>query len=117
MNKWLNVGFEVTAENKGEVYVSNTGKKYTITGTTKNQISIETDKGHIIDLRGVTCPLNFVKAKIELEKLNIGDVLEVFLDEGEPVQNVPASFAEQGQQVLEIKSIGDCCNVKVQRKK
>ena len=43
--------------------------------------SIETDKAknHIIDLRGVACPLNFVKAKIELEKLKIGDILEVLL--------------------------------------
>jgi sulfite reductase (ferredoxin) len=85
----------------------------------KASISIETDKAknHIIDLRGVMCPLNFVKAKIELEKLRIGDILEVLLDEGEPVQNVPSSFTEQGQQVLEIKSVGDYHNVKVQRKK
>lgn len=71
----------------------------------------------IIDLRGVACPLNFVKAKLELEKLQVGDILEVLLDEGEPVRNVPASFAEQGQQVLDIKNIGDHCCVKVRRKK
>jgi sulfite reductase (ferredoxin) len=81
--------------------------------------SVETDetKNHIIDLRGVACPLNFVKAKLELEKLGAGDVLEVLLDEGEPVRNAPASFAEQGQEILEIKSIGDYYCVKVRRKK
>ncbi len=72
-------------------------------------------KDHIIDLRGVPCPLNFIKAKLELEKVKVGDVLEVLLDEGEPVQNAPASFAEQGQEVMEIKKIDDHCCVKVRR--
>jgi sulfite reductase (ferredoxin) len=72
---------------------------------------------HIIDLRGVECPLNFVKAKVELEKIEAGAILEVLLDEGEPVRNVPASFAEQGQEVMEVKDLGDHFCVKVRRKK
>jgi len=72
---------------------------------------------NVIDLRGVACPLNFVKAKLELEKLKVGDVLEVLLDEGEPVRNAPASFAEQGHEVLEVKNVGDYYRVKVRRKK
>jgi len=72
-------------------------------------------KNNTIDLRGVACPLNFVKAKLELEKLKIGDTLEVLLDEGEPVRNAPASFAEQGQEVLEIKNVEDYYCVKVRR--
>jgi sulfite reductase (ferredoxin) len=81
--------------------------------------SVETDetKENVIDLRGVVCPLNFVKAKLELEKLEIGDILEVLLDEGEPVRNAPASFAEQGQEVLEVKNVGDHYGVMVRRKK
>ncbi|MHC4721572.1 MAG: sulfurtransferase TusA family protein [Planctomycetota bacterium] len=71
---------------------------------------------HIIDLRGVTCPLNFVKAKIALEKIPVGQVLEVLLDEGEPVRNVPESFNEQGQEIVEIKNNGDHFCVKVHRK-
>jgi sulfite reductase (ferredoxin) len=75
------------------------------------------EERHIIDLRSVACPLNFVKAKLELEKLQIGAVLEVLLDEGEPVRNVPASFAEQGQEVLEVTDIGDYFCAKVRRSK
>ncbi|MFC1781729.1 sulfurtransferase TusA family protein, partial [Planctomycetota bacterium] len=80
---------------------------------------VETDKtkSHTINLRGIACPLNFVKAKLELEKIEIGDILEILLDKGEPVLNVPASFAEQGQEVLEVKNIGDHYCVNVQRKK
>lgn len=72
---------------------------------------------HTVDLRGVACPLNFVKAKIALEKLPVGEVLEVLLDEGEPIKNVPASFADQGQDVLDVTSFGGHFCVKVRRKR
>ncbi|MHC4463213.1 MAG: sulfurtransferase TusA family protein [Planctomycetota bacterium] len=74
-------------------------------------------KTHLIDLRGVACPLNFVKAKLELETIPVGEILEVLLDEGEPVRNAPASFVEQGQEVIEVKNKGDHFCVKVRRKK
>ena len=83
----------------------------------KTNVENKEAKNHIIDLRGVACPLNFVKAKLELEKLEIGDILEILLDEGEPVRNAPASFAEQGQEVLEVKNVEDYYCVKVRRKK
>lgn len=83
----------------------------------KNNVNKENTENHIIDLQGVVCPLNFVKAKLELEKLSVGEILEVLLDEGEPVENVPASFADQGQEVLEVKNVGDHYCVKVRRKK
>ncbi|MBL7188743.1 MAG: sulfurtransferase TusA family protein [Phycisphaerae bacterium] len=75
------------------------------------------EKTHTADLRGVACPLNFVKAKLELEKIEVGAVLDVLLDEGESVRNVPASFAGQGQEVVEVKESGDHFHVKVRRKK
>ncbi len=74
-------------------------------------------KKHIIDLRGVTCPLNFVKAKLELERVETGSILEILLDEGEPVRNVPDSFIQQGQEILEVKNIGEHFCVKVRRQK
>ena len=38
-----------------------------------------------IDLRGVSCPTNFVKAKLALEMIDTGEVVEFLLDDGEPV--------------------------------
>jgi sulfite reductase (ferredoxin) len=78
--------------------------------------TLTTTKIHTADLRGVICPLNFVKAKIALEKLNPGEILEILLDEGEPVRNVPASFQDQGQDVLEVKKIDGHFCVKVRRR-
>ena len=42
--------------------------------------------------------MNFVKAKLALEKIAVGEILEVLLDDGEPIQNVPSSF-EKGWKV------------------
>jgi sulfite reductase (ferredoxin) len=70
-----------------------------------------------IDLRGVGCPVNFVKAKVALEKIPVGGTLEVLLDDGEPVRNVPASFSEQGQEVVDIRPADDHFRVSVRRKK
>jgi sulfite reductase (ferredoxin) len=75
----------------------------------------EEAKNYVADLRGVACPLNFVKAKLELEKIDIGEVLEILLDKGEPFENVPASFSDQGQEVLQTEDKGDCFSVKVRR--
>lgn len=56
-----------------------------------------------LDLRGVSCPMNFVRAKLRIEDLEVGDVLGILLDSGEPAKNVPASFADQGQEVLSVE--------------
>jgi len=85
--------------------------------TQKTNIDETEAKSHIIDLRGVECPLNFVKAKLALEKIAVGEVLEVLLDDGEPARNAPASFAEQGQEIIEVKNLGRYFSVKVRRRK
>ncbi|NET13222.1 MAG: sulfurtransferase TusA family protein, partial [Okeania sp. SIO1H6] len=41
-----------------------------------------------IDLRGTPCPINFVKTKLHLEKMMPGEILEVWLDQGEPIEQV-----------------------------
>jgi len=51
-----------------------------------------------LDLRGVTCPTNFVKAKLAMEMVDSGEVLEFYLDEGKPVQNVPRSLEAEGRE-------------------
>lgn len=60
-----------------------------------------------LDITKEHCPMTFVKTKLELEKLNKGDILEVILKEGEPLENVPKTVTEQGNKVLEIKKVQD----------
>lgn len=55
-----------------------------------------------VDITDVVCPVTFVKAKVAMEELEIGQILSVRLNDGEPVQNVPRSFKEEGQQILKL---------------
>ncbi len=60
----------------------------------------------VLDLRGVLCPINYVKTTLRLEKMAVGEVLEVCLDEGEPARNVPESVTLDGHEVMEIAPSG-----------
>jgi sulfite reductase (ferredoxin) len=53
-----------------------------------------------LDLRGVMCPINYVKTKLKLEMMDEGEILEVWLDAGDPIKNVPQSLRNDGQKVL-----------------
>jgi len=57
----------------------------------------------LLDLKGTPCPLNYVKVKLFLENLKKGDILEVLLDEGEPIENVPKSLESDGHIILKIE--------------
>ncbi|MDR3194234.1 MAG: sulfurtransferase TusA family protein [Tannerella sp.] len=59
-----------------------------------------------LDITKEHCPMTFVKTKIELAKLKEGDLLEVLLAEGEPLDNVPRTSEEQGYTVLSIEPAG-----------
>jgi len=61
----------------------------------------------LLDLSGVACPMNFVKTKIRLAKMPVGSQLEVVLDDGEPIANVPLSLQEQGQTILAKERISE----------
>ena len=49
--------------------------------------------------------MTFVKTKIELSKLQTGDILEVLLAEGEPLDNVPRNAKEQGYNVISVEHV------------
>ncbi|MDR3579815.1 MAG: sulfurtransferase TusA family protein [Oryzomonas sp.] len=60
-----------------------------------------------LDITKDHCPMTFVKAKLKLEQLEEGDILEILLTAGEPLENVPRACTEQGFQVLETTHIKD----------
>ncbi len=60
-----------------------------------------------LDLRGVVCPINFVKTKLKLEEMNKGQILEIVIDPGEPMANVPRSIKEEGHRVIKVDKIND----------
>lgn len=60
-----------------------------------------------LDLRGVLCPMNFVQTKLKLEEMKTGQVLEVVLDDGEPMRNVPRSVKEEGHRIVGVEKQPD----------
>ena len=60
-----------------------------------------------VDITSVVCPVTFVKAKMAIEELEIGQTLAVRMKDGEPIQNVPRSFKDEGHQVLRVSDNGD----------
>ncbi len=52
-----------------------------------------------IDLRGTPCPLNFIKCRLAIEKLNSSDSLSIELDVGEPEAMVISGLINDGHQV------------------
>ena len=59
-----------------------------------------------LDLKGVACPFNYVQAKIRLEQMEIGQLLEITIDDGEPIENVPKSLTNDGHEIMDTKKIG-----------
>ena len=55
-----------------------------------------------VDITDVVCPVTFVKTKVALEELEDGQILQVHLNDGEPVQNVPRSVKDEGHQILKL---------------
>lgn len=68
--------------------------------TEKTEETANTNGPVVKDFRGVQCPMNFVKTKLALEALKAGDQLEVLIDNGEPIENVPNSIAQEGHKIL-----------------
>ena len=60
-----------------------------------------TGDAEVYDLRGVACPMNYVKTKLKLEMMDEGEQLEVWLDAGDPIRNVPVSLRNDGHKVLQ----------------
>jgi tRNA 2-thiouridine synthesizing protein A len=52
-----------------------------------------------LDITGLTCPMTWVRTKLELERMAPGEVLTVSCPPGEALENVPRSAAEAGHEV------------------
>ena len=72
-------------------------------------------KQAFLDLRGVECPLNFVKTKIQLDKMQKGQMLEVWLDPGEAIESVPPSVIEEGHEILQQIKVENYFLLKIKR--
>lgn len=70
---------------------------------------------YMLDLRGTICPFNYVKTKLKLEEMEDKDVLEVIIDDGEPIRNVPRSIKEDGYKILSITKFGNSFRLLIEK--
>tara|TARA_R110000787_G_scaffold50188_3_gene119900 strand:- start:191 stop:454 length:264 start_codon:yes stop_codon:yes gene_type:complete len=63
----------------------------------------ENPADYFVDISADVCPMTFVKARISIEKIDIGEILEVRLKGDEPLRNVPDSLAELGHLILSLE--------------
>ncbi|MDA0653521.1 MAG: sulfurtransferase TusA family protein [Proteobacteria bacterium] len=57
---------------------------------------------HFLDITAEVCPMTFVRTRLLIEKMGAGETAEIRLMGEEPLENVPASVAELGHDVLKI---------------
>ncbi len=66
---------------------------------------------HFLDITKEVCPFTFVYAKLLVERAGPGEIVEIRLNAGEPLINVPGAIEELGHRILhlapEIEGAGD----------
>ena len=55
-----------------------------------------------LDLRGVKCPLNWAHAKVRLERMARGEVIELILDDPRGARDIPHAAEAEGYVVTEV---------------
>ncbi len=68
-----------------------------------------------LDLRGTPCPINFVRTKLKLEQMAPGSILEVWLDPGEPIEQVPDSLKMEGYVIEALEDRTEFFSLRVKR--
>ena len=62
-------------------------------------MTLPRDPTELLDITADICPFTLVRVKLRIERMGAGDVLDIRLNSGEPLQNVPRGVTELGHQV------------------
>jgi len=68
-----------------------------------------------LDLHCVVCPINFAKTKLALDDLEPGEHMEIILDEGDAMLNVPRSLKEEGHRIVKVEPLGESFRVVIEK--
>ena len=61
---------------------------------------VRQDADHFLDITAEACPMTFVKTRLLIERMAVGETALVRLTGEEPIENVPVSVTELGHAVL-----------------
>jgi TusA-related sulfurtransferase len=68
----------------------------------EEKAGMEVSADYFLDVTTEVCPLTFVRTKLFVERMVPGRTLEIRLNAGEPLANVPRSLSEMGCEILSI---------------
>lgn len=68
-----------------------------------------------LDLRGIKCPLNWAHAKVRLETLARGDVLELIIDDPRGVRDIPRAAEAEGHAVIAAEACAEGWRVAIEK--
>ena len=70
-----------------------------------------------LDITGEVCPMTFVRTKLMLERMAVGQTLNIKLRDGEARHNVPRAVCDHGHEVLRLERLqGDIFELVVRKK-
>lgn len=58
-----------------------------------------------LDITRDMCPMTFVKARLFLEKCQHGQIVEILLSEGEPLENLPDALKLDGHKLISLDEL------------
>ena len=61
-------------------------------------------------------PFNYVQIKIRLEEMDAGELLEITIEDGEPIKNVLESLTNDGHDIVRTHQIGtESCRLLIRK--
>ena len=60
-----------------------------------------------LDISTEVCPLTFVRTKLLIERMSVGQTAEILLKGAEPLANVPRAVRANGHTVLRLDSLDE----------
>jgi len=61
-------------------------------------------------------PFNYVQTKIRLEEMDAGELLEITIEDGEPIKNVLESLTNDGHDIVRSHQIGtESCRLLIRK--
>ena len=70
---------------------------------------------YFLDITADVCPMTFVKTKLLIERMSVGETAEIRLPAGEPLENVPRAVEEHGHMLLDLAPESDGGDIYIMR--
>jgi len=68
-----------------------------------------------LDLRGIKCPLNWAHAKVRLETMASGQILELLLDDPRGARDIPGAAEAEGYAVIETAAENGLFRLRIEK--